>query len=78
MIFGLVIGELRVLCNVEAFFFFFCFLFFLLTRERISDRTGKGLLSQTFRHDILQNKIILKRHKFGENELMEIVAFFMK
>ena len=48
MIFSLVIGELRVLCNVEAFFFY------LLTRERISDRTGIGLLSQTFRHDTLQ------------------------
>ena len=46
----LVIGELRVLCNVEAFFY-------LLPRGRISDRPGIGLLSQTFRHDILQNKL---------------------
>ena len=30
-------------------------IFYLLPREKISDRTGIGLLSQTFRHDILQN-----------------------
>ena len=52
MIFGLAIGELRVLCNVEAFF-----ISMYLTRERISDLTGIGLLSQTFRHDILHTKM---------------------
>ena len=53
MIFGLAIGELRVLCNVEAFF-----ISMYLTRERISDLTGIGLLA--FRHDILHTKMYSK------------------